>query len=627
MNTTAKPYTPGLRRPLASNLWQGLRALFLLRVDRSKIHATWTQLVLLVLLQVLVQFAYDFANVGVKGMPVPGGLPGVLFIVPVVLFAAWGIACILDGREWVLWLAVLFAAIYFPLSVLGHLLSTPAIGWWERYWLASALPPIWLGLAASVAAVRLMPASRRRCAVAGVFGVVAFCVPLGLSYNFANLWMAPFDPETAMQEWNRRDILDTEEVFYLQPRLLAEEVDALKPGGGNRITMFFVGVAGYADQDVFMKEVRFVRRLFEEKYGATGHSAILVNNPRSASTTPIASDTALRRVLDRIGELMDKDRDILFLYLSSHGSKDHKFSLEFGSMRFQDLDPERLRSMLDRSGIKRRVVVISACYSGGFIDSMKSEDTLVITAAAADRQSFGCTNEADFTYFGQAYFRDALAGTRSFTEAFEIAKPAIAEREAKTEYVHSDPQMYIGSRIQAALDDFERQPPLEPANVAGVPASAERLQLAREFIRAYGIETQVRMTRELCEKNSKNPSPESMLQDNPDYFGGLRPSSPQWPQVLAAYDDFYRAICLHPVPGDMLDTMARIYASGLTSAELRRMIAFQATSDGRKLTASNQKIYLALDEFVANAHAAEVPKASAKLSRDLQEAIRAGSPR
>jgi hypothetical protein len=75
----------------------------------------------------------------------------------------------------------------------------------------------------------------------------------------------------------------------------------------------------------------------------------------------------------------------------------------------------------------------------------------------------------------------------------------------------------------------------------------------------------------------------------------------------------------------MLDTMARIYASDLTPAELRRMIAFQSTSDGRKLTASNQKIYLALDEFVANAHAAEVPKASAKLSRDLQEVSRAGS--
>src|SRR5207344_2149888 len=114
--------------------------------------------------------------------------------------------------------------------------------------------------------------------------------------------------------------------------------------------------------------------------------------------------------LARVAEVMDPDEDILFLFLTSHGSKDHHFTLEFGRMAFKTLDPPTLRRLLDESGIKRRVIVVSACYSGGFIDALKDDNSLVITAAAADRSSFGCSDKADFTYFGKAYFDEALRG-------------------------------------------------------------------------------------------------------------------------------------------------------------------------------------------------------------------------
>ncbi len=59
--------------------------------------------------------------------------------------------------------------------------------------------------------------------------------------------------------------------------------------------------------------------------------------------------------------------------------------------------------------------MVSACYAGGFIEPLKDDRTLVITAADAHHTSFGCGAESDFTYFGKAYFDQALRATYSFT--------------------------------------------------------------------------------------------------------------------------------------------------------------------------------------------------------------------
>jgi len=100
---------------------------------------------------------------------------------------------------------------------------------------------------------------------------------------------------------------------------------------------------------------------------------------------------------------------------------------------------------------------VSACYSGGFIDALRDDHTLVITASAADRNSFGCSNDADFTYFGKAYFNDALQQTYSFEEAFRSALPLIAAREKENGYDASDPRIAMGSAIAPLLQNYARE--------------------------------------------------------------------------------------------------------------------------------------------------------------------------
>src|SRR5207249_5098171 len=131
--------------------------------------------------------------------------------------------------------------------------------------------------------------------------------------------------------------------------------------------------------------------------------------------------------------------------------------LDFWPLQLYELYPAKLRALLDESGIKVRVVVVSACYSGGFIDALRNENSLVISASAPDKNSFGCSQEADWTYFGKAYFDEALRKTHSFVEAFELAKPVIAEREKTKGYEPSNPQIALGQDIKPKLLLLQRQ--------------------------------------------------------------------------------------------------------------------------------------------------------------------------
>lgn len=466
--------TPLSYRPFAlfGNLKAGLRAACLLRIPAGSIYASATQLALLFLLSVLLQFLCDYLQTGSGGVFSVFGLSGLLLNIPIALLAAWGLSACLRRPQALLVLAILLTVamlfIDYGMLLLQYLLeqlpphlSSAVLQRWsaraqralEHYGFPLRLA--WLVLAGGLASVRLLQLGRSALLPAWAALALLLALPSTQIYADRTLWLAPHDyAADGGQE------LQTEDVFYLQPQILQRQLAALsaQPAhAGAGIQLYFVGVAGYAAQDVFMKEVHYVRRLFDRRFGTAGHSLMLINNPKTVSESPIASVSSLQQTLNRIGQVMDKRKDVLFLYLSSHGSHDHRFSLEFGGMQFNELYPQRLRQILDASGIRHRVIVISACYSGGFIDALKSDDSLVITAAAADKTSFGCSNEADFTYFGKAYFEEALQQTDSFIAAFDLARPAISARESRQGFENSDPRIFVGGNIAQHLQEFQHQ--------------------------------------------------------------------------------------------------------------------------------------------------------------------------
>jgi hypothetical protein len=153
-----------------------------------------------------------------------------------------------------------------------------------------------------------------------------------------------------------------------------------------------------------------------------------------------------------IGSIMDKDNDVLILFMTSHGDRTG-FALQLpGSIT--ELTPRRVAASLDGEGIKNRVVIVSACYSGIFVPPLANDNTIVMTAADAHHSSFGCAPERDWTYFGDAFFRQSLHPGADFEHAFDHARVLIHRWEMRDGAVPSNPQARFGRGLVGKLARF-----------------------------------------------------------------------------------------------------------------------------------------------------------------------------
>jgi hypothetical protein len=298
---------------------------------------------------------------------------------------------------------------------------------------------------------------------------------------------------------------NVETALYTQGALLDATLAALQPHRPGKINMYLMAVGGDGGQEVFRRETEFVQHRFDRDFDTAGHSLVLVNSRSTIDKYPMATQKSIQDGLKTVASRMDKDNDILFLFLTSHGSRTHELLLDQDGMNLRSLPAEQLGKWLKESGIRWTVVLVSACYSGGFIDPLKDDHTLVITAARKDRTSFGCADDSEFTYFSQAYFQDALPRSASFGEAFEKAKLLVTEREAADfkkaeeeraankdaadegddadeeekdskeekpdpESRHSEPQIHKGKAIEQYLKKWRAQLPMVQAGPASVMA-------------------------------------------------------------------------------------------------------------------------------------------------------------
>ncbi len=266
----------------------------------------------------------------------------------------------------------------------------------------------------------------------------------------------------------------TEAAFYAQPELLADMLNNVQPQRPTIHDWYFMGVAGHGEQDVFHSEIELTKDYFDHQFGTAGRSVELINNTNTLSVLPIASKTSIERALQSIAKKMDVNEDVLFLTLTSHGG-DEVIEMSNPPLALDNVDAKWLRQSLDKSGIKWRVIVVSACYSGSFINELKSPYTLVITASAANKSSFGCSNEAEYTYFGQAFFAESLPKLRRFQPAFEAASKRIAEREKMMGFEPSEPQLVMGEAIKARLPEFENSLKPLPAVVIAPSTAASAI--------------------------------------------------------------------------------------------------------------------------------------------------------
>lgn len=273
-----------------------------------------------------------------------------------------------------------------------------------------------------------------------------------------------------------------EQVMYAQPLRMDEAVATLTPRTPGKVNLYLVAFAGDGNENVFRNEAEYVEKQFAERFDAHGHTLLLINNPATLAQKPLASLSNLETAIDAVAAKMKPDEDVLLLFITSHGSAEHELAVDLDPLPLDPIAPEDLADLLAGSNIRNKVIVLSACYSGGFIDALKGPSTMIITAARADRPSFGCGTTSDITDFGRAFFVNGLNENDNFTAAFGEASKLINDWETKAGDEHSDPQISTTPQIEAQLkrwrDGLHLGPPVpfQPAvPTRARPPTAESL--------------------------------------------------------------------------------------------------------------------------------------------------------
>jgi hypothetical protein len=289
--------------------------------------------------------------------------------------------------------------------------------------------------------------TQRAAACAGLLFIAGFCWLSDTLDVIPDVW-TPLESQAAESD---QPLAGGEAILFSQAGRIDQSLAAIARDTAPNSQAFFLGFAGVGEEKVFAQEIALASRVLGERYDLGVRRVLLINDQRDLERTPLATVSGLTYALRGLGARMNPERDVLFLSISSHGTDGPAIAVSNSELPLEDLTPGDLARALRESGIKWRVIIISACYAGGFIESLKDPQTIVIAASAADRTSFGCSNDRDLTYFGEAFYRDALPAARSLRDAFDAAKAAITARERREHVTPSNPQANFGKAMEEKL--------------------------------------------------------------------------------------------------------------------------------------------------------------------------------
>lgn len=235
-----------------------------------------------------------------------------------------------------------------------------------------------------------------------------------------------------------------------QRALLASAVGRLAPQRKGITDLYTIGVAAWADEDVFVKELDGTIASLTKVLPVEGRVLRLVNGEDPNGPSPLATRTNLAAAIRAVGQVMDRSEDILLLFMTSHGTR-VGFGLQLPRRPPVELAPKELAGMLNGAGIRQRLVIVSACYSGTFVAPLANDNTIVITAADAKNPSFGCAPGREWTYFGDAFFNRSLRPGVDLQRAFNDARITISAWELRDRLSPSNPQAHFGPALVEKL--------------------------------------------------------------------------------------------------------------------------------------------------------------------------------
>jgi Peptidase C13 family len=247
------------------------------------------------------------------------------------------------------------------------------------------------------------------------------------------------------------DGIMADQLWGAQPSLILDAAKNFRPRVSGKSNIYAMALAADGTQQIFSREGRAALKSAEERFGESYRGGMLLSNGSTdLMRTPLATLDNLSAAMDQFSARADPATDIALIYLTSHGSEDAELST--GLPNYTQLTlftANAVADVLARTGIRRRIIIVSACYSGSWIPALANDDTIIVTASSKDRTSFGCDDRRNVTLFGEHFLLDKSAQRSSLKDIFEAARTNIERQEAAWKIIRSRPQAYVGKNMQS----------------------------------------------------------------------------------------------------------------------------------------------------------------------------------
>lgn len=204
-----------------------------------------------------------------------------------------------------------------------------------------------------------------------------------------------------------------------------------------------VVVAGDTAQPVFDNAIRSVERFLEQ------HGVPAANIHRFSAGAgphnPAAAPATTARILATIARLPVRTGDRCFVFITSHGERGEGIWLAYSR---EMLSPSELaRALSGRCASVPTVVVVSGCFSGGFArPPMTAPNRIILTAARADRPSFGCQADRVYTVY-DACLLGVLPRATTWGGVYRDVTTCVSRRERELSVLPSVPQAWFGTAV------------------------------------------------------------------------------------------------------------------------------------------------------------------------------------
>jgi hypothetical protein len=251
-----------------------------------------------------------------------------------------------------------------------------------------------------------------------------------------------------------------------QRQRLVSTLAALKPQRPGVVDAYVI-VVGLDADPVFGRESAETAKVLARRFDAVGRTILL---SAGSTTAPNGSPPHLSAALAAVAAKMNLKEDALILYTTSHGAPGIGLAYRDGTSGYGMIAPQRMASLLADLKIERRLVMVSACYSGQFVTALATPDSAIVTAADNDRTSFGCAPGNDWTFFGDALINHELRKSQPLESAANAAITLINGWEYAKGLTSSKPRIFIGEGAKLWLALLEKRMPAGTTAKVGRPA-------------------------------------------------------------------------------------------------------------------------------------------------------------